>query len=447
MSLSVILLCAGVVLCVCLSAFFSGSEIAFSGCSTVRLENERDHGSKRAGTALKIAENYDDALGAILIGNNLVNIAASSMGSVLVITLLGQGYTWISTLVITVTVILFGETIPKITARKAANRVALRYAVPVRVLMTVLRPLIRLVVALVNLITRGMKGEEENRDEQEAVEELQSIIETAEDESVLDEDQSELVQAAIDFNEVSAQEAMTARVDMQALDIDDPEEILRVVTEEDAFSRLPVYEDSIDNIIGVLSVNRVLRALADAAAENGGESAAETVRKELRPMLMPPCYVYKTMKLPAVLERMRRARQHLAVVTDEYGGTLGVISMEDVLEQLVGEIWDETDEVEQEVVEHPDGTYELDGDMNLDDLLELLEIPEDSFEAESETLGGWMLETFGTFPKVGDSFEAFGRRFTVTAMSEDSLRVEKVRTERRPGETGGEPEENELAKK
>ena len=423
----ILLLAAGIVLCICLSAFFSGSEIAFSGCNEMRLESARDDGDGRAAVALRITRNYSDALGAILIGNNLVNIAASSMGSVLAVLLLGKGYSWVSTLVITVAVILFGETIPKITARRAANRTALRYARPVRALMLLLYPLNKLALLLVNLISRPFKGEQA-ADSQEAVEELQSIIETAEDEEVLDEDQSELVQAAIDFNEVSAQDAMTARVDMMAFDIDEPEEIFRAVLEEEVYSRLPVYEGSVDNVIGILSVNRCLRALADDPAP------------QLRPMLMQPCYVYKTMKLPAVLEQMRRSRQHLAVVTDEFGGTLGVISMEDVLEQLVGEIWDETDEVEQEAVKRPDGAWELDGAVTITELCELLELPERDFEgAESETLGGWMLETFGKFPKDGDRFEAFGFIFGVLTMSEDRLRVEKVLVRRRKLPEGTEP--------
>ena len=244
------------------------------------------------------------------------------------------------------------------------------------------------------------------------MEELQSIIETSEDEEVLDEDQSELVQAAIDFSEIAASEVMTARVDVEAIDIDDDwEEILSVI-ENAPYSRLPVYEGSIDNVIGVLYLNHFLKALT----EDG--------HADIRPLLMPPCYVYKTMRLPAVLTALRKAKQHLAIVADEYGGTLGVLSMEDVLEQIVGDIWDETDTVEQEVVQRSETEYELDGDMVLTDLLELLGIDEDSVEAESETVGGWTVESFGDFPKVGDSFPF--RDWTVTVLAMDGRRVEKV---------------------
>ena len=416
------LVIAGILLCLILSGFFSGSEMAYSSCNIMRLEKLRDEGNKRALAALRITGRFDDALSAILIGNNLVNIAASSLASVLVILLTqSDDYTWLATLVLTLSVIVFGETIPKITAKKNANRVALRNAYIIRGLMIVLSPVIWLVVMLIKLLTLGMKGETDEPAE-EAVEELQSIIETAEDEEVLDEDQSELVQAAIDFAEISASEVMTARVDVQAVDIDDEWEDILALIEEAPYSRLPVYEGSIDNIIGVLYLNHFLKAMT----EDG--------HADIRELLMPPCYVYKTMKLPAVLGQLRKARQHLAIVADEYGGTLGVLTMEDVLEQIVGEIWDETDTVEQEVVERASGEYELDGDMVIDDFLELLGIPEDEFEVESDTVGGWTVESFGAFPEVGDSFR-YGD-LTVTVLQMDGRRVEKVlvKTEQETGE-------------
>ena len=406
------LVIVGVVVCLALSAFFSASEMAYSSCSSLRLENLKEGGSKRAGLALRIVERYDDALSVILIGNNLVNIAASSLASVLVILLTGRDdRAWLATAILTLLVIVFGETIPKITAKKNANRLALRDAYAIRVLMIVLWPVIWLVVASVRLLTGGLKGEETGSAE-EAVEELQTIIETAEDEDVLDEEQSELVQAAIDFAEISAFEVMTARVDVQAIDIDDDWDTILSQIEEAPYSRLPVYEGSIDNIIGVLYLNRFLKAMT----EGGGA--------DIRRLLMQPCYVYKTMKLPAVLSQLRRARQHLAIVADEYGGMLGVLTMEDVLEQIVGEIWDETDTVEQEVVRRPSGAYELDGDMVIDDFCELLGIAEDALGTESDTVGGWTVERFGNFPGAGDSFR--WEDLTVTVLEMDGRRVEKV---------------------
>ena len=403
---------AAILVCVFFSNFFSSSEMAYSACNRVRLENASDDGSKRAAAAVKIVERFDDTLSTILIGNNLVNIAASSLGSLAVMELLGDGYAWVSTVVITTLVIIFGETMPKIVAKNSANRIALRHAYFIRILSVLFKPLIMLVVGLIRLICLPLKGERTDASDDDAVEELTSIIETAEDESVLDEDRSELVQAAIDFSDIMASEVMTARVDMLALDIeDDWDELLKTI-DESPYSRLPVYEDGVDNIIGVLYLNHFLKALA------GDE------KPDIRSLLMPVCYVYKTMKLPAVLSELRRAKQHLAVVVDEYGGTLGVLSMEDVLEQLVGEIWDETDEVEEEIVERPDGRFELDGDMVISDFIELMELNEEDFDFESDTVGGWTIEMFGSFPKVGDSFEY--ENFTVTVLQMDGLRVEKI---------------------
>ena len=328
-------------------------------------------------------------------------------------------YAWVSTVALTLLVIIFGETMPKITAKQNANKMALRNSYAVRFMMIIFFPLVWIVVTLINLITRGLKEDSADSPD-EAVEELQSIIETAEDEDVLDEDQSELVQAAIDFSETSALDVMTARVDVQAIDIEDDWDDILALIEDAPYTRLPVYEGSIDNIIGILYLNHFLKALAD----NG--------RADIRKLLMPPCYVYKTMKLPAVLAQLRKAKQHLAVVTDEYGGTLGVVTMEDVLEQIVGDIWDESDTVEPEVVQHTDSEYELDGSMVLSDFLELVGINENDFEAESNTVGGWTLEMFGGYPQEGDSFTF--RNLTVTVLSMDGRRVERVFVKVAPAE-------------
>ena len=412
---------AGLLLCVIGSNYFSSSEMAYSSCNRMRLESARDGGSKKAAIAVKIINRFDDTLSAILIGNNLVNIAASSIGSVLVILVAGDDrYAWVSTVVITVLIVIFGETMPKIIAKNSANRIALSHARFIRALTIVLMPLIWVVVGLVRLLTAGLKGEETSSDEDAAAMELSSIIETAEDEAVRDEDRSEPVQAAIEFADAMPYEVITARVDVVALDIDDDWNELLATIESAPYSRIPVYEDSIDNVIGVLYLNHFLKALTDEK------------NPDIRSMLMPPCYVYKTMKMPAVLSELRRAKQHLAVVTDEYGGTLGVLSMEDVLEQLVGEIWDDTDEVEEEIVERPDGQYELDGDMVISDFLELVGIKEKDFEADSETVGGWTIEMFGAFPKVGDSFRY--EDMSVTVLEMDGLKVEKVLVKKLPPE-------------
>ena len=226
---------------------------------------------------------------------------------------------------------------------------------------------------------------------------------------------------------------MTARVDVQAIDIDDDWDDILAQIEDAPYSRLPVYEDSIDNIIGVLYLNHFLKAMTDDG------------HADIRKLLMPPCYVYKTMKLPAVLNQLRKARQHLAIVADEYGGMLGVLTMEDVLEQIVGDIWDETDIVEEEVVQRPSGEYELDGDMVIDDFRELLEIPEEDFDAESETVGGWTVEKYGSFPEPGTVFQTGDLKVTVLQM--DGRRVEKILVERIGAEEKSAPEDPEADNK
>lgn len=412
MTVSDVFVFVGIFLCLCLSAFCSAAEMSYSSCSQMRLEGARDSGDKRGKIAVYIIEHFDNALSAILIGNNLANICSSSLASVAVILISGSDeYAWVSTVLLTITVIIFGETIPKITAKQNANKLALKNSYPVRIMMIIFYPLVWLVVAIINLITRGMKDESADTPD-EAVEELQSIIETAEDEDVLDEDQSELVQAAIDFSETSAMDVMTARVDVQAIDIEDDWDEILALVEDAPYTRLPVYEGGIDNVIGILYLNHFLKAMADDG------------HADIRKLLMPPCYVYKTMKLPAVLAQLRKAKQHLAVVTDEYGGMLGVVTMEDVLEQIVGDIWDESDTVAPEVVQHTDSEYELDGSMVLSDFLELVGINEDEVEAESNTVGGWTLEMFGDYPAPGDSFTY--RNLTVTVLSMDGRRVGRV---------------------
>ncbi len=409
----------GYVLCICCSAFFSASEMALSSANRMRLEGLSEDGNRAAARALRLIENYDRALSAILIGNNLVNIAASSISSVIAILIAVKlsapegAVATAATVATTLLVIIFGETMPKIVAKKNPNRFALAFSGILHVLSVILYPAVWCVVKLVHLITGRMRPESGSDSQEAAVEELQSIIETAEDEDVLDEDRSELLLSAIDFADISASEVMTARVDMLAVDIEDSfDEIMEQIADA-PYTRIPVYEGDTDNIIGVLHLNALYRAMLD------GEAAPD-----LRPLLSPPCFVYKTVKLPKLLEQLRKLKTHLAIVTDEYGGTAGVVSMEDILETIVGDIWDETDEVEPEVTERDDGTLWLDGDMSIGDFTELLELDEDSFDFESETVGGWCMEMLDGFARAGDSF-CYGD-WVVTVLETDDKRVEKL---------------------
>lgn len=405
-----------VVVFIMLSAFSSAAEMAYSSANRLRLENTGENGNRAAALACKTYDRYDDMLSSVLILNDLVNIGASSIVSVIALSIASKGdfpfATTLGTICITLLIIIFGETIPKIVAKKNANKTATEFAYIVRGLMFILKPLVLIVVSLIHLITKPLKGEKPADEQETAVEELFSIIETVEDEGVIDEERSELLQAALDFSEISASEVMTSRVDMVSIDIDDDwKEILETI-DKSSYSRLPVYEDSIDNIIGILYLNHFFKAIT------GPEKI------DIRPLLIKPCYVYKTVKLPAVLAEMRKSRTHLAIVTDEYGGSMGVVTMEDVLEELVGDIWDETDEFEPEVIEHGKNLFELDGDMNISDFLEMIDRSEDSFETDSATVGGWTIEKFGRFPECGDSF-AF-ENLTVTVLEVYGQRVEKV---------------------
>ena len=416
---ALVLTALGILVCVYCSGFFSGSEIAFTSCNEVRMHHEAEDGNRRAGRVLKILERFDNALSAILIGNNLVNIAASSLTSVFMILLLGTDrWTFIGTIVVTILVIIFGETIPKITTKKTANTKAMKYSGVIYVLMIVLRPLVWVTVGLVNLITKPMKEVSSGTDEEESVEELHTIIDVAEDEGVLDSDQTEIVQAAIDFSDISAFEVMTARVDIEAINVDDSLEEIMAKIKDSPYSRFPVYQDSIDNVIGTLHLNHLLRAMTNEEPVN------------LWSLLMPPCFVYKTMKLPRVLNTLKTAKQHLAVVTDEYSGTLGLISMEDVLEQIVGDIWDETDEVEPEVIQVDETSYEVNGDMIMDDFLELTGIHSEDFEYESDTIGGFCIEYMEKFPKEGDHFTF--ENYEITVKEVDDRRVVTVLARKLP---------------
>ena len=398
-----------------LANFASGAEMAYSSANRMRLESAAEDGSRSAALACFIYDSYEKMLSTILIIDDLVNTAASSVVSVMALLIAGEENvalaTTIGTVIITILIIVFGETIPKITAKKNANATAIRYAPVVRAFMFILSPIVWIVVALIHLLTKGIKSSEGDC-EDDAVEELVSIIDTVEDEGVIDEDRSELLHAAIDFYDVAVSEVMTSRVDMLAIDIeDDWDEILSTI-DSSPYSRLPVYEDSVDHIIGVLYLNHFYKAL----------TSRDPI--DIRPLLIKPCFVYKTVKLPAVMAEMRHSRTHLAIVTDEYGGSMGIVTMEDVLEELVGDIWDETDDVEPEMIEHGDNVYELDGDMSIGDFLELIDRSEDSFETESSTVGGWTIEKFGRFPRCWDSFEF--ENLTITVLAVAGQRVEKV---------------------
>ena len=412
---------------VLLSAWFSASEIAFNAANKLRLRRGAEAGDKTAALAWRTTERFTTALSAILIGNNLANIAVSIMTTLIVLDLFrgSDGVaSLIATAIVTVVILIFGEIVPKVLAKQHADTVVRLVAWPTRVLTILLMP----VVGLVMLLIRGLRHiwGRDRSDEEPTVteEELSTIIDTVEEEGVIDEDQGELLQSALEFHDITVEKIMTPRIDMVAIDIDDdPEEIRALISDPAQFSRLPVYEDSIDNIIGVLSLNRFYKALV-----------SEDKTPDLRSLLLPPCKLHKTMKLPAALSRMREQKMHLAIVIDEYGGTLGLVTMEDILEELVGDIWDDTDVIEEEYRKTGENTYEVSGDMNIEDCFEEIGFvaPED-FACEYSTMGGWAVEMLDANPHVGDNY-AYENLFVIVAAM-DEERVTKLTVLVRPVET------------
>ena len=403
---------------VAFSAFFSGSEIAYSTVNPLRLKRIfNDTKNQKARRALYITDNYDRALSSILIGNNLVNLASSTIATQLFIMLLAdRGIVGentaaaISTAAITVFVLIFGETVPKLSAKGDPERFSMKVSRPLRGIMIIFSPIVWLVMKLIGSISKRWKTEED--DDAVTEDDLSEIIDTVEDEGVIDEDTSELLQSALDFPEICVYEIITPRVDMVAIDIEDSREEIMEVIETSVYSRIPVYEDSIDNIIGVLHLNQFLKAMA------AGEEF------DIRSKLLPVVFLHKTTILPQALRELREKKLHLAIVTDEYGGTMGLITMEDILEQLVGDIWDETDEIEDEIVELAPELYEVDGNMRIYDFLEEFEIDDRDFDDDNATVGGFAIEQLGGYPARGESFDF--EHLTITVKQLQNLRVTRV---------------------
>ena len=413
----------GIALLILVSAFFSGTEIAFASANPARLKSKRQQkDSLSLSIASKIVEDYENMLGAVLIGNNLANIAASSIATLIVMDLLGEGYAWVATLVMTVLVLIFGEIIPKVLAKQFAEQFCTAVAIPIYVLSLILKPVTLIMTGLIGLLSKLWESSIADPD---AVSEddFENIIDIVEDEGVLDEEQCDLLQNALDFDTVLAYEVITPRVDMDAIDIRDPYETNIRKIEDYIYSRIPVYEDTPDNIIGILHLNHFYKEFVK------GE------RVNIRSLLLPVTYVHKTMPLPDVLEKMKETKSHMVVVLDEYGGTMGILTMEDVLEQLVGEIWDESDEIEREFVCIDDTHFEADGDMRIYDFFDEFDIDideDEDFETDSATIGGWTITMLDGEVNEGDSFTFENLRITVKKAEE--YRVERIEVEKLPEE-------------
>lgn len=396
-----------ILLLIALSAFFSSVETAFSTVNTIRLRHDAENGNKRAETALTITENYDKALTAILIGNNIVNIGCSSLATVLCLNLFGDMGAAISTGAVTILVLTFGEILPKCLAKEHADSYCLHTAQVLRVLMTIFSPIVFLFIKLKSFVLNRMRKNEKAPSVTE--DELKYIIESIEEEGVLEEQERELVQSALDFDEKTVQEVLTPRVDITAVDIeDDAKDVAKLILTE-RYSRIPVYKENIDNIIGVLHTRDFLEAMIH------GE------KPEIAKLIQPAYFIYKKKKLSTVLTDFKRKKLHMAIVSDEYGGTVGIVTMEDLLEEIVGEIWDEDEEVEQQYRALPGGGYEINGDMDIDEMLSLFQMNENVIESDSVSVGGWVFETLGSIPEKGDGFRFGELSITVAEVTEQRI--------------------------
>ncbi len=398
---------------VCLSAYFSASEISFNTANKMRLRRAADEGSRTARVAYNIAENFTISLSTILIGNNLANIVVSTCTTLIVMNLFpgnAGAASLIATILVTVVILICGEIVPKVLAKQHADTVARVVSVPTRILTVIVSPIVAIVMALLFVLRKLWGKDRSDSDPTVTEEELSSIIETVEEEGVIDEEQGELLQSALEFHDITVEKIMTPRINMTAFDIEDNETIRTLLADTAQFSRIPVYENSVDNIIGILSLNRYYKAAMD------GENP------DIRSLLLKPCKLHKTMKLPAALARLREQKMHLAIVIDEFGGTLGVVTMEDILEELVGDIWDDTDVIVTECYPTGENTYEVSGEMNIEDCFDEVDFkcPE-SFSCEYTTMGGWAVEMLEANPHVGDSFSYENLFVIVSGMDEERV--------------------------
>lgn len=399
------MICVLVLLVLC-SAFFSATETAFTSLNRIRLRAKAEGGDARAERTLRLAEDYDNLISTVLVGNNIVNIVAATLSTVLFVQGLKlQNGAVISTVVMTVVVLIFGEVAPKTMAKETAESFAMFSAPLLHLLMVLLKP----VTALLALIQKGLKRFLRPKDEGITEEELVTMVEQAETEGGLDRHESELIRSAIEFGDMEVQEILTPRVDIVAVeDTDTMEDVSRAFAES-GYSRLPVYHEDIDDIVGVIH-------------EKDFHAARYRGQSDLAPITAPVLYTTGNTKISDLLRILQRKKAHMVVVVDEYGGTEGLCTLEDIVEELVGEIWDEHDEVIEEFKKQPDGSYLIACHAALTDLYDLFALKGD---CEANTVSGWVMEQIGRVPEEGDRFQADALDVTVTKV--DHRRVLEIR--------------------
>jgi CBS domain containing-hemolysin-like protein len=397
---------------VLMSGYFSATETAFSSFNKTRLKTLAEKGNKRPKLALKLEEKYDRLLSTILIGNNIVNIALASMGTILFAYLLSNqdlGAT-VSTVVITVVVLIFGEITPKNLAKEHSEKFAMFSAPIIQFIGWILLPLTLIFAGWKKLISLIFKN---NSDNKMSTDELLMLVEEVEQDGSIDEEEGELLRNVIEFTDLEAKDILTHRVDLEAVSIDSSKEEIADIFTKTRFSRLVVYEESIDNVVGVIHSK-------DFYVGSG------VYPRSIKEIITPALFIHKTEKISDLLKKLQNEKSHIAIVLDEYGGTLGIVTVEDILEELVGEIWDEHDEVVEDIekLEREENAYMVDGTMNFDDFCDEFDLKRDE-ETDSVSVGGWITEQLGKIPSRSDRFDYEHLHVIVTET--DSHRVVKAK--------------------
>jgi putative hemolysin len=392
-----------------LSAFFSSAETAFSSVNKIRLRNYVDEKRRGSKKALYITENFDQALSTILVGNNIVNIAAASISAKVATDLFG-GNTGlvISTVGMTILILIFGEVLPKSFAKENAETFSLMFSGVLYTLIQLFKPINALLMLLKKMVSKlfGHKSEIPLVTE----EEIKVMVDLSEEEGVIDNKEKELVHRSLDFNDILVGEIFTPRIDMVAVEVNQPIEEIRDIFLRERYSRIPVYEGDIDHVIGILSESDFFSQLVQGKEVN------------VRELLRTPLFVVESMRISTLLPELQKSKVHMAIVIDEFGGTSGLITLEDILEQIVGEIWDEHDEAVKTFQKINEYEYEFNAELPLDEFCEIMNI--DELESSSHTLGGWVFEMFERIPTVGESFDY--ESFTVTVRQVENRRIRKV---------------------
>ena len=396
-----------IVCCIIMSAYFSATETAFSSLNRVRMKSLAEKGNKRAALVLRLSENYDSLLSTILIGNNIVNITSTSVATVLFVRLLGEERgSSLSTLVMTIVVLIFGEVSPKSLAKEVPENFALFSAPILRVLVIILSPANFLFGQWKKLLSLIFKFSRESGITEE---ELLIMVEEAKQDGGIDEQEGTLIRSAIEFSDLTAEDVLTPRIDVAAVPADATQEEIADIFTETGFSRLPVYRENVDNIVGIIYQKDFYNQIY------------HTERK-LEEIIRPALFIAMGKKVGQLLKELQQKKMHIAVVLDEFGGTAGIVTLEDILEELVGEIWDEHDKVVQEVEQISDGEYLVMGSANVEKLFERLGKER---EFDVLTVSGWVMEVAEKIPAAGEQFRFEDLEITVLEM--DDKRVEKVR--------------------